>query len=63
MRRGFGSCVGRVIREDNLVVRQDTLQGLRFQRQEFGFLEEYNVILFRKFGQGVVDVVLVVGVV
>ena len=45
------------------MVRQDTLEGLRFHRKQFGFLEENDVILLRKFGQGVVDVILVGGVV
>ena len=62
MSGSFCSCVGRVIREKHLMAREDAVESLLLARQQFGFLEEDNVILLCKFGQCVVDAVLVVGV-
>ena len=44
------------------MAREDAVESLLLARQQFGFLEEDNVRLLCKFGQCVVDAVLVVGV-
>lgn len=60
---GVRSCVGRVIRVENLVVRKDALERFLVACQQLGFLEEKNVILLCKFGQCFVYVLMVGGVV
>ena len=60
---GIGPCVGGVIREQNLIIRKDGVEGLLLARQQLGLLEEYHVIFQSKFGQSFVHVVLVVSVV
>ena len=60
---GIGPCVGGVIRERDLIIRKDGVEGLLLARQQLCLLDEYHVISQSKFGQCFVDVVLIVSVV